>query len=416
MTHNLVQTIAIVTSALLAICAEAGAATVARHRPVPAVEGGFYAYRVLHSFTGTEGSIPTGALLRDASGALYGTVNYGAAFNGGAVFKLVPEMSGAYTETTVYAFSQHSAPGFGVIIDHANALYGTTTGGGLGGSGTAFKLVPTTSGYARTLHHTFKGSGAGVSSGLVADTAGTLYGTTSKYAYALAKRGSRYVASRLFAFDRQHYSPDGSSPGGLLVSTAGALYGVAGYGGAHESGTVFRLTPNQHRSRYAISILYAFRSGADGRIPVGITAGDDGSLYGATEVGGDAGCGSLGGCGTVFRLTPVGNGYKETILHRFRGGFDGAYPQAAVIELGGAIYGTTSAGGGDSSCFVFGCGMIFKLAPSKHGYVETVLHRFHGPDGAVPSAPLIAGPNGLLYGTTTEGGATGAGTVFRLEP
>ena len=60
--------------------------------------------------------------------------------------------------------------------------------------------------------------------------------------------------------------------------------------------------------------------------------------------------------------------------------------------------------------------MIFKLAPSKHGYVETVLHRFHGLDGAVPSAPLIAGPNGLLYGTTTEGGATGAGTVFRWSP
>lgn len=117
--------------------------------------------------------------------------------------------------------------------------------------------------------------------------------------------------------------------------------------------------------------------------------------------------------GTVFSITLHG---KETVVHSFGYGTDGADPVASLIEVNGTFYGTT-AFGGVSNCDVYGkCGTVFSITPSGN---ESVLHRFGGAqDGGAPVAPLIE-VNGTLYGTTAYGGAYscsggGCGTIFSV--
>jgi uncharacterized repeat protein (TIGR03803 family) len=261
--------------------------------------------------------------------------------------------------------------------------------------------------------------------------------------------------------------PDGNSPvGGLLMDAAGNLYGTTRYGGSHEGcpgkwecGAVFKLDASG-----AETVLYNF-TGPDGANPTSNLIMDaNGDLYGTTEFGGDtSNCVgiSYAGCGVVFNLS----GTKETVLYRFTGGADGAWPLAGVIMgTGGALYGTTNTGGawgggaafkvvgkketvlhsfcsennckdgtyliaglimdakgslygttvygGDINCNPDPCGVVFKLTGRK----ETVLHAFKGsPDGAFPSAGLFMDSTGNLYGTTGNGGHdTNGGIVFEV--
>ena len=149
------------------------------------------------------------------------------------------------------------------------------------------------------------------------------------------------------------------------------------------------------------SLVYNFTGGSDGGIPLaGFTFDDAGDLYGTGSYGGP------GGYGVVFKVNQIG---KETVLHGFSGGADGASPQASlVMDALGNLYGTTIAGGAS------GMGTVFKI--TKKGY-ESVLYSFAGStDGASPIAALIIDKVGNLYGTTTAGGSTGNGTVFRMSP
>ena len=146
-------------------------------------------------------------------------------------------------------------------------------------------------------------------------------------------------------------------------------------------------------------------------------------LYGTTEVGGtQSPCPYYYGCGTVFSLTPPassGGAWTEKILHIFNGGSDGQWPSAGVIiGPGGVLYGTTTGGGPSDN------GTIYSLTPpaSPGGeWTEAILYAFSGPDGSRPAAALLMGPNGVLYGTTYNGGTTwspplpGLGTVFQLK-
>ncbi len=193
---------------------------------------------------------------------------------------------------------------------------------------------------------------------------------------------------------------------------------------------MYELVPSG--SGYAEKVVYAFHAGSDGATPVGgLLSDQSGALYGTTLVGGgSAACSTpsyASGCGTVFKLTPAGSGFTETILYSFQGGNDGANPGATLIEDGaGALYGTTQYGGANASgCTspsgIAGCGTVFKLTPSGSGYSETILYRFQGgPDGAVPHAALVAGSGGTLFGVTYRGGAVGnhmnRGTVYELTP
>jgi uncharacterized repeat protein (TIGR03803 family) len=188
---------------------------------------------------------------------------------------------------------------------------------------------------------------------------------------------------------------------GLILDQVGNLYGTTSGGGgsaceyryADGCGTVFELSPNGSGG-WTETPLYSFQGVSDSGVPLsGLIFDDAGNLYGTAVTGGGVtGCLGFGGCGTVFELSPNGSGeWTEAVLCSFRGGSDGAMPQAGLnLDRNGNLYGTTSEGG-DTACFNgSGCGTIFELSPNSGGaWTETLLYRFQGGnDGWFPQAGL----------------------------
>ncbi|MGB8910401.1 MAG: choice-of-anchor tandem repeat GloVer-containing protein, partial [Candidatus Cybelea sp.] len=157
------------------------------------------------------------------------------------------------------------------------------------------------------------------------------------------------------------------------------------------------------------SVVYRFKGGEDGALPVSRLIALDGTLYGTTEFGGESTPFCAKGCGTLFRVSTLGS---EKIVHSFKYGpdsNDGAFPMAGPTAMGGELYGTTFGGGN------MGDGTVFKANASSGA--ETVLHNFScchtERDGTFPVARLTR-VGGLLYGTTRNGGTSGAGTIFKI--
>ena len=244
----------------------------------------------------------------------------------------------------------------------------------------------------------------------------------------LALTHASAVAKTLYSFQGGN---DGRLPhGGLVADSAGNLYGTTQYGGGSPNcgdssstlsgcGTVYELV-KQPNGTYKESVLYAFQGGSDGNSPwAQVTLGADGSIYGTTLTGGGITLPCPTGCGTVFKLTKGSNGaWTETILHLFLGGaVDGQGPSGnLILDAQGNLYGTTFYGVA-APCSIEGCGVVFELSPTASGpWTETILHAFTGlGDGGIPAGSLITDPSGNLYGTTQTGG-NGAGTVFELSP
>jgi uncharacterized repeat protein (TIGR03803 family) len=213
---------------------------------------------------------------------------------------------------------------------------------------------------------------------------------------------------------------DGNDPsGGLIKDATGNFYGTTGSGGAHNVGTVYRLSPKSGGG-WKDTILYSFKGGAsDGSHPTGLLRDSAGNLYGTTAQGGlqSAQCtdfeNSSVGCGIAYKLTPATTGeWIETVLHRFTGRTDGGNPLGGLVrDIAGNLYGTAGFGGAGGS------GTVFKLSHTSTGWSETVLHSFAGSaDGINPGAPLVFDSLGNLYGATYNGGADGWGIVYRLSP
>ena len=307
-----------------------------------------HADMVLYSFAGgNDGQLPHAGLIMDSAGNLYGTTEEGGGLHCGGscgtVFKLAPDG----TETVLHSFTgidDGNVLVSGLIEDGAGDFYGTTIFGGTDGYGTVFKLAPDGT---ETVLYSFQGGsdGAFLQAGVIRDSVGDLYGTTSE-------------------------------------------------GGTDGYGTVFRLAPDGTKT-----VLYSFMGGSDGAFPLAGLIRVGHNLYGTTKAGGAY------GSGTIFELAPH---HTETVLYSFMDGSDGAFPQAGVIrDRAGNLYGTTSQGG------THGAGTVFKLAPDG---TETVLHSFKGGgDGQVPYAGLMMGANGYLYGTTVRGGTYRKGTVFKIK-
>ena len=287
--------------------------------------------------------------------------------------------SGAWAQSeyeTLYKFTggtDGSSPTAGVIFDSAGNLYGTTTFGGAYGYGTVFKLAPDSDGsWAESVLYAFKGD------------------------------------------------PDGYFPeSGLIFDAAGNLYGTTSGGGDYYNGTVFQLTPLSTGS-WTENKLHSF-AGPDGSAPdAGLIFDQAGNLYGTTYVGGS------NDVGTVFELTHESSGkWTESVLYRFcslEDCSDGIHPTASLIfDQAGNLYGTTEHSGGTTEhsggprlC----CGVVFKLAPNRNGtWTESVLHSFTHEDGGTPLAEVIFDKAGSLYGTTSNRGDAGhGGTVFKLMP
>jgi uncharacterized repeat protein (TIGR03803 family) len=184
-------------------------------------------------------------------------------------------------------------------------------------------------------------------------------------------------------------------------------------------GVVFKLDTNGK-----LTVLHSFDS-ADGAYPASVLLFDQtGNLYGTTREGGNSGCGT--GCGVLFELSPHSDGsWTEAVLYEFcsaSGCTDGQQPEGGplVRDSAGNIYGTTLFGGASRNCTGVGCGAVFKLDASGK---ESVLHSFsNGTDGAFPFAGLVMDAAGNLYGTAENGGdnrcnpPNGCGTVFKIVP
>jgi uncharacterized repeat protein (TIGR03803 family) len=352
---------------------------------------------VLYSFAGkTDGGTPLSSLVRDQYGNLYGTTQAGGSSGNGTVFKL----NGKGVEKVLHEFgggSDGSSPEAGLVRDSQGNLYGTTAGGGTGGTGTVFKI--SNAGQYSVLYSFAGGNDGAVPQAPLFYLSGELYGTTAQG--GAKQLGTAFQVNATTGGETWSYSfagdPDGANPhAGLIAGTSGNLYGTTSSGGASNAGTVFQITTGGVETP-----LYSFAGGSDGADPeAGLIFDSNNNLYGTTNLGGSA------GDGTVFVLDTSD---KESVLYSFAGGNDGENPKAGlVINTKGTLYGTTSAGG------KLGFGVVFKLTSANK---ETVLYTFKGKaDGANPVATLIQDSAGNLYGTASQGGSLQHGTVFKLSP
>jgi uncharacterized repeat protein (TIGR03803 family) len=331
---------------------------------------------------GQDGYYPLASLIFDAAGNLYGTTSQGGAYQVGTVFELVPEKDGRWQEQILHSFVSTPADGWepkaAVVFDAAGNLYGTTyVGGAYQNYGTVLKLTPGGNGHwsEKVLHNfDFNGTdGYNPLAGLALDDSGNLYGTTvvggtttngAVFEMAQGKNGS-WSEKVLYSFTG---GSDGSlSNSGLVRDSAGSLYSttVAGgdphctYGGG--CGTVFKLTPNA-KGQWTITTLHRFKY-SDGAFPGGGLIFDGaGNLYGVTNQGGaykSGGCENLG-CGTVFELMHGSGGkWTEKVLHSFNdNALDGWSPDGGLImDAAGKLYGTTDSGG------AYGYGAVFEITP-----------------------------------------------------
>lgn len=337
----------------------------------------------------------------------------------------------AATEKVVYAFKggRDGASPQAKLLDVKGVLYGTTASGGTSSDGTVFRV--TEDGKEKVLH-SFQGGSDGYdpTAGLI-DVKGTLYGTTSSGVTAtgpsaLCSSNCGTVFSitpsgtekALHVFNAGN---DGAGPVAALINVKGTLYGTTVVGGAGTCffseltcGTVFSITRGGSER-----VLYTFKT-SEGFNPYANLVEMNGTLYGTTLEGSSGPCNDspVGdvGCGTVFSITPGG---IETKLYAFSGGSDGGASYASIIDVNGALYGTSLAGGSGTCTSTqglwsnSGCGTVFSVTT---GGKEKMLYAFEGgSDGAIPTAGLID-VNGTLYGTTSQGGASNDGTVFSVDP
>lgn len=390
--------------------------------------------QVLYNFSGApDGVDPEASLIMDNAGNLYGTTRLGSANFGigyGIVFKLSPTESGLYKETILYSFnggSDGEQPAAGLTMDGAGNLFGTTSRGGDGsctnGCGMVFKLsAGVDDHYTKSILHSFTGGGDGLEpSGLILDSAGNLYGTTNS-SNAMGLSGNpnagtvfklspnadgSYTESVLYAFTTTD-SSNGQNPiGGMIIDSTGALYGTTANGGSGNFGVVFKLSPTTGDS-YSESVVFNFGGSGSGVPSGGLVIDSLGNLYG-----------TAGAFGVVFKLAPTADGsYTESLLHSFDGSTaDGGDPNGGLImDSLGNLYGTTQIGGAG------GGGMVFRLSPAADGnFTETILYSFkNNTDGGNPRAGLIIDSAGNLYGTTANGGSGVAegldtGTVFEIR-
>ncbi|HXM59847.1 MAG TPA: choice-of-anchor tandem repeat GloVer-containing protein [Terriglobales bacterium] len=378
----------------------------------PAKQGEPWSESLLHVFQGkqhNDGEFPSGGVIADALGNIYGTASYGGTGDCvllgvkggcGTVFELSPPQTkgGKWTYTILYSFKGGKdgyLPFGDLVLDAVGNLYGATYFGG--GKGTTCD-----SGYYQYC------------------------GTVFELSRPKTTRG-KWTEKVLHSFAA---GTDGANPnGGLVLNKKGAVYGTTSAGGnqgckttsAHGCGTAFELKPpTKTGGAWMETLLHRFQGNRDGNNPAaGLAFDRNGGLYGTTLTGGPG-----GGGGTVFRLTPPSKKsgvWKKAILHGFDGvggGLDAESP--VVFDSNGNLYGTTLDSGGTYY------GTVFRLTPPQQdgdNWNFSMLYGFEAPpDGGQPAAGLVFDKSGNLYSTTTEGGSGngcsfhGCGTVFEVSP
>lgn len=397
--------------------------------------------KVLHVFKGgNDGVAPSGNLVFDAKGNLYGTTTQGGGSNNcnsfnkgcGTVFQLMPASKGPWKEQILYSFQNGASAGVGLngslVVDKSGNVYGTAFYDGKDFEGTVFELQPGSGGWSESIIYPFCSQekctdGANPDSGLILDSSGNLFGSATAggteqggVAFELTPGPSSWTESVLFNFcPGSPCNGDGWLPLKLAQNPSGNLYGVTIWGGNYffpcvpgdGCGAVFKLT--QSSGEWKDSTLHRF-TGRDGAFPVGGLVFDQhNNLYGAT--GGDGAF----GCGTIFQLSPKsGGGWNYNTIYNLR---NGVVAGTLAVDASGNLYGANSAVGG-GPCTAAGSGEIFKLTPPAHGHWKySSVYTFSGyKNGDQPSSGLIFDGSGNLYGTTGTGGDFSYGVVYEVTP
>ncbi|MGO8696665.1 MAG: beta strand repeat-containing protein [Limisphaerales bacterium] len=359
----------------------------------------------LYFFTNLPDGVYPAGLIQGGDGNFYGTIvgldNLGS-FNSaaGAVFKITP--TGNLTNLYSFGYDNGGAdPQAGLVQGKDGSFYGTTSEGGTGNAGTVFK-INASGNFANLYSFTNGNDGANPEGSLVQGSDGYLCGTTHGGGAAgygtVFKISTNGLFTNLYSFANiaTTTSTDGADPeAGLVVGRDGNFYGTTYDGGYYFAGNVFRITP-----KGVLTSLYSFFGYDDGANPqAGLVQGRDGNFYGTTSGGGS------GSAGTVFRVS-AGGQFRS--LYSFTNGADGASPQSGLVQgSDGDFYGTAYSGGSN------GVGTVFKLSSSG---LFSILYSFTGDnDGSFPEAALIQASDGCFYGTASQGGSNGFGTVFKIS-
>jgi uncharacterized repeat protein (TIGR03803 family) len=330
--------------------------------------GSAWVLSTLYSFGEVEfdGADPQGRVSIAADGTLYGTTITGES-NVGTVFHLIPGAAApksalaAWNETILHKFSEQGIDGQepqgDLLFDQSGNIYGTTFFGGGHGNGVIYELTPSNGSWTENILYAARNNGDGMEArgGVISDAAGNLYGVFGYggpdgrgAVYELSPSGSGWTEQTVYGFTG---GTDGEFPfGGLIMDSAGNLYGTTSSSGSGGGGTVFELTPTN--GAWTFNLLYSF-SGENYDGPLDKLVMDAASnLYGTTSGEGAFGYGS------VFKLTPSNGGWTYSSLHDFSGGSDGRYPVCSlVLDASGNLYGTASAGGQYDS------GTVWEITP-----------------------------------------------------
>jgi uncharacterized repeat protein (TIGR03803 family) len=372
---------------------------------------------VLYNFTpGSDGGGPTSIVTPDGKGNFYGTTIGGGEYGYGTVYELSPNGSGGWNESVLYSFPERPNgegvpyPSGPVILDSKGNLYGTlimggdTDGCGWGtgaGCGAVYELSPAGTSWTETVLYNFCSQtgcadGEGPSSGVIMDAAGNLYGVASFVVFELSQSPGGWTEQVI-------YSPN-AFIGGVTMDAAGNLFG-----GTFDPppGTVFELSPNGDGG-WTPTVVHTFTGyPLDGSEPISTPVFDQaGNLYGTTLFGG------AHKYGTVYKLTPAKNEqWTETILSSFAS--DGRSSSGAVVlDATGNVYGTTS-GSNNNGGTVFE--LVAPVGKGKYKYKKKVLWSFDVTDGLNPLGVTLDSASNL-YGTTSEGGSSNGGVVFEITP
>lgn len=334
--------------------------------------GGGWNGTTIYSFTGgVNGWRPFYSnVIFDSLGNIYGTTEEGGANGYGVVFKL-SRVGSSWTETVLHNFAASDGyyPLAGLIMDSAGNLYGTTYGGGSTG-GCVFELSSSGGNWTEQVIYAVEPAANGMTAGLTMDAAGNIFGASYSTVFELSPNGrGGWNPTVIHTFDRN--PKDDIVQGTLALDNTGSLYGTTAATGTTRAyfdgrGTVYKLTPKMN-GKWAYEILHSFGGDAGYSGGVGPFAGvvldSAGNIYGTT-VGGGTNTG-----GTVFELVaPVGKGsYDEKVLWNFGGDTDtdGNTPYGGVIlDSAGNVYGTTAYGGTGGGDGLTGYGGIaFEVSP-----------------------------------------------------
>jgi uncharacterized repeat protein (TIGR03803 family) len=372
---------------------------------LPATQG--QTFKVLHSFTGgTSGANPWNHLLVSGS-TLLGITKSDVRWGGGTIFKIGTDGSGF---SVLHKFTPRKDGGsfYDSLTLSNSTLYGTTYGTASHSSGIIFDLGTDGRGYS--ILHSFAPTPAGGSPlaiqpyGSLTLSGSTLFGTTQAgfRGNGKASEGTVFkINTDGSGFDVLHWfggSEEGHPLGDLCLSGS-TLYGTTRKKKSPRNcGTIFKINIGGSGFR----VLHEFSNDSNDATPWGGMTLSGSTLYGTTRGGKPP-----VSFGTVFRIDTDGSGFK--VLHTFAGDDKEGGPWGSVALSGSTIYGTASTGGSTLGSFL-GNGTIFSVGTDGSSF--SVLHTFHGTDGAVPSALTLSGST--LYGTAFWGGSSNNGVVFSL--